>query len=260
MKRIFLFLNLIFIICFSSYSVIEYNKKDKLQVEGTIITQKNNNDLVLLNNYKNKDIIYHNEILYYYEFVSHAEISCYELPCFSKDIKVGDILLENCVIEEYIIPYNLRVFKIMNDKIIVEKLDTTVVCFSFFPISKIQDYSNFDISIKYAINFNIEINYYDFKFNKDSGLYDVKINISNNGEIINLSNIRVYLTYHEKKEGLFINKSYLYQDNVGNYINKLINIRGTDYYKKIYVNVLEGFGNYYKISGDVNGNNVIIEL
>lgn len=130
----------------------------------------------------------------------------------------------------------------------------------FFPISKIQDYSNFDISIKYAINFNIEINYYDFKFNKDSGLYDVKINISNNGEIINLSNIRVYLTYHEKKEGLFINKSYLYQDNVGNYINKLINIRGTDYYKKIYVNVLEGFGNYYKISGDVNGNNVIIEL
>lgn len=259
MKKFFLFFDSLLIVCFSFYLIISYNNDKNIQTEGTIIAQNVDDDLVLLNDYKNKDIIYFNEIPYYYEFISQAIIKNYELPYFSNYIRTGDIYLKNQVIENFSIPYNLRVIEILENTILVENLDETFVEFSFLPKFKIKKYSNFSFSIKH-LGAIIETENYEFDFNKDSGLYNVTLKILNNGIILNSSTIRINLTYHEEQEGLFIDKSYVYQDNDGDFINKAINIRGVSYYKKVYINILKEYDGYYEISGEVNGNNVIIKL
>lgn len=259
MKKFFFFFDFLLIICFSFYLVISYNNDKYLQTEGTIITQNIDDDLVLLDDYKNKDIIYYNEIPYYHEFISQAIIENYELPFFSNSIKTGDIYLKDQVIGNFNIPYNLRVIKILDNTILVENLDNTIVNFTFLPKFKIKNYSNFKFSIKHLGEI-IDIEDYEFKFNKDSGLYDATLKMVNNGIILNSATIRINLTYHEEQEGLFVDKSYLYRDNIGNFVYKSVNIRGVNYYKKVYVSILEEYDSYYKISGEVNGNNVIIEL
>ncbi len=260
MKKVFFFFDFLLIACFFFYLVTFYNNNDKhLQAEGTIITQNIDDDLILLNDYKNKDIVYFNEIPYYYESVSEAIIGNDEIPYFSNSIKTGDIYFKDQVIGNFSIPYNLRVIKILGNTILVENLETTIVKFSFFPNFKIKNYSNFTFSIKY-LGETIDIEDYTFKFNQDSGLYDVTLKLLNKGTILNSATIRINLEYQEEQKGLFIDKSYIYQDNIGNFVYKSVNIRGAIYYKKVYVNILEEYGSYYKISGELNGNNVVIKL
>ena len=259
MKKILIFLNCFLILCFSIYFFNNCNKASGVKTDGILVTQKIDDDLIKLNSYQGKDKIYLNNIPHYNNIVAKAQIKSYELPCFSSSIKAGDIYLKNQIIEGYRIPYDLRVIKKMDKAILADNLETTYASFSFLPKFKYINKDNFKFVIKH-LETEINMENYEFTFNKDIGLYTVTLKLTNNGRILNSANIRIDFTYYEEQEGLFIDKSYLYQDNIGNFINKYMSINGENYYKKVYVEILKKSNNYYKISGKVNGNNIIIKF
>ena len=255
MKKIFLFLNFIFLVSFFAYLFIYNNINTDFESKGFLTIDDIGNGFEVLNDYKSKDAVYLNEINYSYYFYLNAIVNNEELPYFSKKIKSGDVYLKGTIIDNFTIPYTLRIIKITKDTILVENLEKTFLNFSIFPNFKIYDYSNFDF-----LDLSNEIEDYNIKFNKETGLYDFSVRVFNEGNLLNSSMVYLSVKYHEKRDGLYVKDEYVFQDNIGFFVYKMFVMDKSKYYKKVYVNILDKYNGYYQVSGDLNGNNAIIKF
>ncbi|MGM9858907.1 MAG: hypothetical protein ACI311_06650 [Bacilli bacterium] len=260
MKKVFIVLNIICTICFSSlFTFYKDFYKTVDQISGDIITQDIDEQLVLLKEYDSRDKVYLNSLPYQNEFVTKVKINEYSLPITNDSIKGGDIFLKNSCIGDYKVTYDLRIMEIYNDHVIVENLEETYLEISYMPHYKIDNFDNFTFTLKYIAD-NPRMVKKDCYFDTVKGMYVIKLTIANNGKILSYSTARVTISYGMTIEGLYINQKYVYQDDDGTFVYKVINLKGTEYYSKIYIDIIDSYNDYFKIQGEINGNNVIVRL
>lgn len=257
MKKILIVLNIIFVLCYSSCFIFLDNDEIIQPSDSCLNIEKNFINMDVLDDYESMTIVYADKLPFYYETRCRAEITPYVLPLFKSGIKTGDLYQKGEVIEDYTIPFDLRVINILDDEILVENLEQTFLTLSLFPYYKIQKTDNIEFSITY-LGKNVFVQNYEMQFDITSGKYVFSIRLINSGFVLNQSNLKVSMTYNEEIQGLFVDKNYVFYDNGNPYVIKVFNISGISYIKRIYVDIIREYHGFYEVNGELNGNNVII--
>ena len=260
MKKFLVFINVIFIIASSMLFVATNNVSNNIGGSNQHVVQTEDlKDVYPLCDFISEDYVYEDELLFSSFYMGNFDIPTATIDLSLSNYRTGDILKKGQVINEYVIPYDLIIVEIYDDHIVVNNLDETKVHLDFLPSFKIESDSNISINIR---NPRTSFNLFDCDFHFDStiGKYSVEMKVDNDGKYINHETVIVDVNYIKHIDGLFVVNSYIYHDQLGDYVYKVIDIKGKDFYKKVYITVLENQGDFTKIEGDINGNNIIVKI
>lgn len=227
--------------------------------DNYIIQSEEIEDVYFLGDYISKDVVYEDELTFSNKYTGVITMPIETIELSLSGYISGDILEKGKVINDYVIPYDLRIREIGDGYIVVDNLEETKIYMHFLPSFKIENINNLSINAKYYSAYLdiVDINFY---FDTSLGEYAVELKVNNEGDILNFAKVSVYVDYIKYIDGLFVNSSYLYNDQLGDYVYKVINIKGIEFYKRIDVTILDIESGFSKIEGDLNDGNVIIQI
>jgi hypothetical protein len=261
MKKALLFLNMLFLVLFLAISPISFFFTGVVSVENDnqIVERPISDDYSLLINYVSQSTVYKDKIGYNTTIRRTASMPLETLSLYSEDLKIGDIIEKDEVINNFVVPYDMRIRSINGNQMVVENLSKTYIDFPFSPTYKVYDQQNLSFSVKY-FGKNFEVLDYSVNYSTLDGGYLISLHVKNGGYLLNGADCTVTVVYALNLEGLFVESSYIYGDGTEFFVYKLFNINRVDYYKKIKVEILDVIGTYSKVSGALNEKNVIFAL
>lgn len=254
MKKHFIFLNCVFIIAF----IVLYFTFPSSQTYGNdiyILPISTNENLQELQSFQYKGRVYEDEIIITDEYNGVVNIPSEVLHFNTSNYKNGDILEKGILIDSFQTPYRLRIRKIFEDSVLVENIDRTLLSINILPLHPIQK-----TDVKLSCLDKTEINDYQISFDEQKEGYIITAIIDNDGAILSSMTKRIKVEYGIKKTGKYVKKDFVYEDIVGKYINKVVNIRGVEFITRVYIDTIDTFNEFILVNGEIYDKNIIVKL
>lgn len=254
MKKCLFFLNCIYIIAF----IVVYITFPSSQIHSNdiyILPISTNENLQELQSFQYKGRVYEDEIIITDEYNGVVNIPSEVLQFNTSNYKNGDILEKGIMIDGFQTPYRLRIRKIFEDSVLVENIDRTMLSINIFPLQPIQKKD-----VKLSCPDKIIIEDYQISFDEQKESYIITALINNDGTILNSIFKRIKVEYGIKKTGKYVKKDFVYEDMVGKYINKVVNIRGVEFVTRVYIDTIDTFNEFILVNGEIYDKNIIVKL
>lgn|GEM_PF-6747804 len=207
-----------------------------------------------------------NESIVYKDLIENENTSSgivsiprYTIKLIDSGLKGGQIVKKGTLINSTEISCNSRVFSISGDDITFENLDETLATSSCGLSGIALD----EFEISYSVNFQNKV-FQPIKvissFNSIEYAFDVGLIIDNSqGFFLNGVSVNVSYDLVIHRKGMFIKQNSVFYDESNNpVVHKLYRIQGRYFYKIVPITILEEFGSYYSIEGDLNEGNHLV--
>lgn len=255
MKKVLIIINLVFMATFTFLLSKQLSSNNSANLSDIIVAPfKEFDGKTLLENYEYKGKVKNGEIKLKEKYFSHLNIPQEFLIFDTTGLKNGNILNNGSVVNNFTIPFKLRIRKIMENGALVDNIGEAELLFNFVP-KKPLDPEDLKISYREKV-----LESFKMEFDYEKGVYLVKVLFPVGGGTFENGLYELEAEYTIKKEGLFILKDMVYYDAGGSFVYKIYLLRGYEYYSKVYTEIIDEYENYFSIQGGISDKNTIVKL
>ena len=168
----------------------------------------------------------------------------------------GNIIPSNTTFNGITYNSRIRVNKYSNSTIYGDLLDKTYVSVTLLASQLPIDITTINLEARWM---GKDVNICDYDIAYQSGMFKLTLNVENDGNIFSNQKVEVIASYKSiDLNGLLIKKDAVFKDATGNYIKQIVFFKKVQYFKKTYVEIVDDFSGYYKISSSEPLANVLV--
>lgn len=226
--------------------------------ERKYIAFNDNEGYIPLEDYKEKTRVMADYLNVSYDRYSRIVIPRTDLDFNSDKLILGLVYQKGTVVDNWTVPFNLRIYAKDGQRITVEKLDETYTVMPFLPQVMFDSFDNlhFIISRKALLSTD-----YDYEYSTEAGKFIFNVRFQNSsGKLLNGEKQLVTLEYGRTMPGIFIPTAFCLKEENTYYVYKVVTLNRKTYYKKIEVKLLKTFEGFCQIAGPLNADNIIVRF